>query len=75
LLTHESVTGDRFRVELDRLRFEFGQLQREHERGYPDSDSLRRHLDGLRRWIADVEKFRRRFLVVQPDQSKVPDCS
>jgi len=61
------MSADSFRVELDRLRFEFRQLQREHRKGHPDSDSLRLHLDHLREWIAHVETFRRRFLVVEPE--------
>ena len=61
------MAGDSFRVELDRLRFEFKQLQREHRMGHPDSASLQRHLDRLRDWIAHVETFRRRFLVVRPE--------
>jgi hypothetical protein len=69
------VAGDSFRVELDRLRWEFQQLQQEHQKGYPDSESLRRHLGRLRRWIGHVEKFRRRFLVLQPDPVKVPGRS
>jgi len=61
------MAGDSFRVELDRLRFEFRQLQREHRKGHPDSVSLQRHLDRLRQWIAHVETFRQRFLVVRPE--------
>jgi hypothetical protein len=66
------VAGDRFRVELDRLRFEFRQLQREQDRGYADNDGLRRHLDRLREWVAHVEEFRRKFLVIPPDPVKAP---
>jgi hypothetical protein len=66
------VAGDSFHVELDRLRFEFGQLQRAYQRGCPDNESLRRHLVRLRRWIAHVEKFRLKFLVVAPDPAKPP---
>jgi hypothetical protein len=65
------MAADSFRIELDRLRFEFRQLQREHRKGHPDSLSLQRHLDRLRRWIAHVEVFRRRFLIVKPE----PDMS
>jgi hypothetical protein len=67
------VDGDSFRLELDRLRLEFAQLQRAHERRCLDNDSLRRHLVRLRRWIAHVEKFRRKFLVV-PDPAEVRGC-
>jgi hypothetical protein len=66
------VAGESFRVELDRLRSEFGQLQRAHQKGCSDTESLRRHLVRLRRWIAHVEKFRRKFLVVAPDPAKAP---
>jgi hypothetical protein len=69
------VAGDSFRVELDRLRFEFARLQGAHERRCLDNDSLRRHLVRLRRWIAHVEKFRRKFLVVAPDPAKIPGRS
>jgi hypothetical protein len=58
--------GGEFRVELDRLRLEFTELQEEHRVGHHDKASIERYLVHLQSWLAHVELFRRRFLMVEP---------
>ena len=59
--------GAAFHLELARLRSEFNQLQKEHARRRTRTEAEERnHLRRLDRWIADVETFRRMYLV-HPD--------